>query len=199
MIPISRKMPEPAFLNQYRKSQQGKPLSYEPEHIGGTARPKAPAGYDHDLNQVQLGSGETCFKAAKTGISEWAMFPPGWTRIHPRPAPIEKGVVVLVLFRLFGWWWINSCRLVYTFEESRRYGFAYGTLPGHVERGEECFWVEMEEDGTVWYRIRAFSRPAFWLTKIGYPVARWFQRRFVRDSFAAMQQFVKTKDHEHNR
>ncbi len=190
---FSRKIPGPAFLSQYKEAKQKMPFSYEPEHIGATTRPGSPPGYDHDLNEVKLGRGTACFEAARAAMADWAMFPSGWTRIFPRPAPIEEGEVVLVLFRLFGLWWINSCRIVYTFEENHRFGFAYGTLPGHVEKGEECFRVEMEEDGTVWYRIRAFSRPAVWLTKIGYPFARRYQRRFVRDSFAAMQEFVQNQ------
>ncbi|MCB9263919.1 MAG: DUF1990 domain-containing protein [Lewinellaceae bacterium] len=188
---FTRKTPSPDLLNRYRKVRRNIPFSYEPENIGATARPGYPAGYDHDLNQIKLGSGEACLERAKEGILAWAMFPDSWTRIYPRPIPIEEGVVVIVLFRLCGLWWLNSCRIVYTFEENCRFGFAYGTLPGHVEQGEECFWVEMEEDGTVWYRIRAFSRPAVWLTKIGYPVARRYQRRFVWDSLASMQAFVQ--------
>ena len=66
-------------------------------------------------------------------------------------------------------------------------GFAYGTLPKHVERGEECFSVEWHHaDDTVWYDILAFSRPKHILVRLGYPVARALQARFVRDSMQAL-------------
>lgn len=193
MIHLSRKVPDPDFLSRHLQALREAPFSYASEYVGATSRPAAPPGYDHDFNQAQLGHGVACLEAAKAGIKAWAMFPDSWTRLYPWPASIEEGMVVLVLFRLFGLWWINSCRIVYTFEEDHLFGFAYGTLPGHVERGEERFWVEMEEGGTVWYRIRAFSRPAMWLTKISYPLARRFQRRFVRNSFATMQAFVQNQ------
>ena len=42
----------------------------------------------------------------------------------------------------------------------QRYGFAYGTLPEHVESGDVRFTVDWHEaDGAVWYDILAFSRP----------------------------------------
>jgi uncharacterized protein (UPF0548 family) len=60
-----------------------------------------------------------------------------------------------ILGRHLGVWSLNACRIAYTIEEEtpllRRYGFAFGTLPGHVERGEERFTVEWQGDeDTVW-------------------------------------------------
>lgn len=71
--------------------------------------------------------------------------------------------------------------------EPSRFGFAYGTLPGHVECGEERFLVECDDDGTVWYDVQAFSRPMHILTKLGYPLVRRLQKRFVRESAEAMR------------
>ena len=73
----------------------------------------------------------------------------------------------------------------------QRFGFAYGTLPEHAESGEERFTVEWhEEDDTVWYDIVAFSRPQQLPARLGYPLARRMQKRFARDSAAAMQRTV---------
>ena len=51
-----------------------------------------------------------------------------------------------VLGRHFGLWSLNAFRIIYLIEEEasllKRYGFAFGTLPGDVERGEERFTVE---------------------------------------------------------
>jgi uncharacterized protein (UPF0548 family) len=69
----------------------------------------------------------------------------------------------------------------------RRYGFAYGTLSEHAERGEERFAVEWNrEDDTVWYDILAFSRPRKYLALMAYPLSRLLQRRFAVASKAAM-------------
>ena len=66
-------------------------------------------------------------------------------------------------------------------------GVAYGTLPGHLETGEERFLIEMDERGVVWYDILAFSRPRRFLVRLGYPYVRRLQKRFGRHSAAAMQ------------
>jgi hypothetical protein len=73
-----------------------------------------------------------------------------------------------------------------------RFGFAYGTLADHPERGEERFVVEWHEwDDSVWYDLCAVSRPAHWLARLGYPYTRWEQARFRRLSAAAMQNAVQ--------
>ena len=67
-------------------------------------------------------------------------------------------------------------RVVYVLEEPDRRGFAYGTLPGHPESGEELFLVERVGDQT-WVEVRAFSRPGRWFTRLGGPVVRLLQKR----------------------
>ena len=84
--------------------------------------------------------------------------------------PHHGGTVVGVLGRHFGLWWLNACRIVYVIEEEeasllKRYGFGFGTLPGHVERGEERFTVEWHRaEDSVLYEVFAFARPAPWPT-----------------------------------
>jgi uncharacterized protein (UPF0548 family) len=70
-------------------------------------------------------------------------------------------------------------RVVYLIDEPTRRGFAYGTLPGHPESGEEAFVVELREDESVWLTIRAFSRPAHPVLWVVYPVLRLFQAIFT--------------------
>jgi hypothetical protein len=73
----------------------------------------------------------------------------------------------------------------------RRCGFSYSTLPDHAESGEERFLVEWgRATGSVWYDILAFSRPRHLLARLGYPWVRRVQRRFARDSAAAMVRAV---------
>ncbi|MDH2442452.1 DUF1990 domain-containing protein [Amnibacterium sp. CER49] len=61
-------------------------------------------------------------------------------------------------------------------QEPDRIGFAYGTLPGHPERGEESFVVARRGDRAV-LEVRALSRPAFPYS-LAAPVNRRFQRRY---------------------
>jgi uncharacterized protein (UPF0548 family) len=75
--------------------------------------------------------------------------------------------------------------------EIKRFGFAYGTLEKHVAKGEERFLVEWNtKTNHVTFSILSFSQPASWFTKIGYPVARYIQDCFGRDSVKAMHAIV---------
>jgi uncharacterized protein (UPF0548 family) len=76
---------------------------------------------------------------------------------------------------------------VWVVDEPGRYGFGFGTLPGHVETGEEAFLLTTSPDGEVWFEVRAFSRPAKWWVRLGAPVARLVQSR-VTDRYAAAMQ-----------
>jgi uncharacterized protein (UPF0548 family) len=84
--------------------------------------------------------------------------PPCW----PTTA-IEPDAVVDILASWCGLWFLNACRIVYVLDDIqpvRRFGFAYGTLPGHAERGEERFSIEWHCDDTVWDDLLAFrGRP----------------------------------------
>jgi uncharacterized protein (UPF0548 family) len=70
-------------------------------------------------------------------------------------------------------------RVVYVIDEPLRKGFAYGTLPGHPEIGEESFLVEYRDDDSVWLTIRAFSRPSSWIFWVGYPLVRLMQEIYT--------------------
>lgn len=119
------------------------------------------------------------------------MFELGWVELLPKHPSIGVGIVVAVLVRHFGFWSLNASRIVYTIEEQgdvEKFGFAYGTLPGHVECGEERFTVEYHHsDGAVWYDLFAFSKPSHILAKAGYPISRMLQKQFARDSLKAMK------------
>ena len=83
---------------------------------------------------------------------------------------------------LLGWKALSlriPVRVVYVVDEPTRRGFAYGTLPGHPESGEEAFVVERRDDDSVWLTIRAFSRPAAPWLWLGYPVLRLLQAIFT--------------------
>ena len=161
--------------------------------VGATAA-VPPAGYVVDRTRIKLGEGPSVFAAAQAALRRWEQFRLGWVETWPPETPTQAGQVVAVIARLFGLWWLNACRVVYVVDEGgavQRYGFAYGTLPGHAESGEERFTVEWREaDGAVWYDILAFSRPRQLLARLGYPLARRLQKRFAGDSAAAMRRAV---------
>lgn len=159
----------------------------------GASSGNPPPGYTLDHNRARLGEGIAVFEAACAALRAWRMFPTPWTRITPADAPIRDGQTLAMQAHALGIWWLSACRIVYVLDESapvRRFGFAYGTLPAHVEQGEERFSVELHADGSVWYDLRAFSRPHYWPVRLAKPLARRLQMRFVRESMAAMRQAV---------
>jgi len=181
--------PSAATLDAFITQQSSLPFTYP--MVGETRSAIAPVGFDHDFNTIDLGSGDAVWQAACTALRDWRMFPKPWTDITPAQAPLRMGTVVAMSAQVFGIWWINSCRIVYVIDEPDRLGFAYGTLPGHVEKGEELFLVERGDDGVVRYRIRAFSRPRQFLVRLTYPLPRVFQRKFARDSKKSMLEAVQ--------
>lgn len=122
------------------------------------------------------------------------MFNADWVEVHPPDAATAPGTNVAVLARVLGIWYLNACRIVYVIDEAgptKTYGFAYGTLHDHAERGEERFTVVWDRaDDSVRYEQFAFSRPNYLLTRLNYPLARTVQKRFAKDALEAMQRAV---------
>jgi uncharacterized protein (UPF0548 family) len=162
----------------------------------GTTRTNPPAGYRVDRTRVELGHGENVFQAACQALREWRQFQLGWVEAFPTDTPLAAENTVAVLGRSLFLWSTNFARIVYTIDETvarvRQFGFAYGTLPDHIATGEERFAVYWDlQDDRVHYEILAFSRPRHLLAKIGYPFIRQMQRRFRRDSSAAMREYLR--------
>jgi uncharacterized protein (UPF0548 family) len=192
-VMLSLRKPTELTIGAFLAEQSRRSLTYAA--VGATAT-GPPAGYAVDHTRVKLGTGEDAFRAAQAALEHWEHFRLGWVETWPPGVPLRPGEVVAVLARVVGLWWLSACRVVYTVDEDgpvRRFGFAYGTLPDHPETGEERFLIEWDRtDGSVWYDIVAFSRPRHVLARLGYPWVRRLQKRFGRDSAAAMQLAVGT-------
>jgi uncharacterized protein (UPF0548 family) len=152
--------------------QRGADLTY-PEQ--GATRGELPAGYRHVHRRVRLGIGRARYERAADALFRWDVHRrAGFALTASRPVATPGTVVLLKL----GWRRLRiaaPCRVVYAVEEPDRRGFAYGTLPGHPATGEEAFIVELAPDAQVWLHIRAFSRPAWLLARLGGPIPRKVQ------------------------
>jgi len=175
------------FISRHKNSG----FSY-PE-VGASAT-IAPHGYNVDHSRVPLGKGEGTWRRAVGAIWAWQMFNMPWVNLCWPSVPIQVGIDIAVSIHHFGFYSLNACRIVYVVDEEnpvKRFGFAYGTLAEHAESGEERFTVEWDRDeDTVWYDILAFSRPRNSLARLGYPLSRLLQKRFAKDSKAAMLEAV---------
>ena len=82
-----------------------------------------------------VGVGVDCFREASTTLLQWDMHRRAGVSVRASSESVmENAVAVLRL----GWGLLGvnaPVRVVYVIDEARRKGFAYGTLPGHPERG----------------------------------------------------------------
>lgn len=81
--------------------------------------------------------------------------------------------------KVFGIGWPNASRIVFVKVDAHHYGFAYGTLPNHIQSSEELFQITRDGQGDVYYTLTAFSRPRFWVVRFIYPLSHYFQKKFI--------------------
>ena len=168
---ILLRKPSDARIGRFLDDQCSLPFSYSEV---GASRDGVPPGYACQPTAGTTGRGAGDVRAGGRSLRRWKMYETGWTKLCWPDAPITEGTVVGVLGRHFGLRSLNACRIVYVIEEQdsllRRYGSAFGTLPGRVERGEERFTVEWHRaDGSVFYEVFALARPAQPLVTLGPP------------------------------
>ncbi len=197
---ILLRAPTATQIDAFLAQQQAQGLSYT--EVGATAiRP--PEKYVVDHTRVKLGHGEDVFQAGVKALQNWEQFRFGWLVAEPRITPLEVGQSIAIIAKMFGLYWMNACRIVYTVPETqvsgsnqqtviiKQFGFAYGTFDDHVGTGEERFLLEMDEQGAVYYDVMAFSRPHSRLARVGYPVMRRIQKSFGQRSAQRMLEVVK--------
>jgi uncharacterized protein (UPF0548 family) len=147
-------------------------LTYD--DVGGT-QGTLPRGYHHLRRVRVIGSGADAFAAAESALLGWQVQLRAGLRVTASESVVKPGAVVLLSAGTRPLQLRAPCRVVYTVTDARRRGFAYGTLPGHPERGEEAFVVEQREDGDVVFTITAFSKPATVAARVAGPLGRLIQ------------------------
>jgi len=144
--------------------------------VGATGDARMPVGYRHDRDTTRLGRGEDVFERAVSALREWRVQAGVGIEVVPSDARVDEQETVVLLIRVAGLWALAPCRVVYVEQKPTSFAFAYGTLPGHPERGEVAFKVERDH-AEVMFSVRSFSRPADVLARAASPVTRRLQRR----------------------
>ena len=156
------------LLDEQQTSQLlAAPLSFT-RHEGSEG--EAPAGYNHLSRSVTLTRRD--FDGAAGDLFAWEMHCRAGLRVQASDIPLRQDTVVLMRWGPGPLAVRIPCRVLEVIDESRRRGFAYGTLPGHPEAGEERFILEQFEDGRILFTITAYSRPNSTLAKLGGPITR---------------------------
>jgi uncharacterized protein (UPF0548 family) len=156
-------------------------LPYTYPEVGATAGPMPP-GYKHIGFSAHIGMGQLRFEQAADAVLHWGMQRGAGLGVQASSDVVTVGTVVVVKI---GGFLKAPCRVVYVVDEPHVRGFAYGTLPGHPESGEERFVVRHDPvTSAVYAEVSAFSRPATWYSKAGGPFTSLAQRvmnkRYVR-------------------
>jgi uncharacterized protein (UPF0548 family) len=140
--------------------------------VGATAGP-LPAGYHHVRESAVIGTGRARFEEAADAVMRWGMLRGAGVRVTASTERADVGSEVIV-----GLGPVRApCRVVYVIDEPDRRGFAYGTLPGHAESGEELFAVRFDPaSARVYAEVAAFSRHATWWSRLAGPVTSLLQR-----------------------
>lgn len=168
---FSLRRPAPDALARLVAEQRGHDLSY-PEH-GATAGVR-PAGYHHDRWEADLGPfSQDRFDRLAEALRHWQIHQRSGMTVIPAD-PVRPGLTFALAFRLPAGYVTAAGRVVYVTSEPDCRGFAYGTLPGHPEQGEESFHV-VREGPRLLFRVSAFSRPRHPLARLGGPASRAVQ------------------------
>jgi uncharacterized protein (UPF0548 family) len=142
---------------------------------GATTAAGPPPGYRGRQRSLVLGFGRRVFERAATGLMSWQMHErAGLGVLTDFPIAVPGASVLLTVgrppFALTA-----PCRVIYQVNDHERQGFAYGTLPGHPECGEEYFVVTRDWDHRVVFSVRSFSRPATRPARLGGPLTHLAQ------------------------
>jgi uncharacterized protein (UPF0548 family) len=144
--------------------------------VGGT--PNMQPGYLNFRSSRALSGRD--FEATADKLMTWKMHEGAGLKVRASAERVAEGVVVEMRLGPGPFALRIPCRVVYVVAEEQRVGFAYGTLPGHPERGEELFLVERRQDGSLVATVTAFSRPATFLARMGGPISRAIQRLMTK-------------------
>ncbi len=175
----------------------GQQLTY-PE-VGATAAGQLPPGYAHLSVSDQIGTGRKRFEEAAHAVMHWGMQRGAGLAVWATSDTVAVSTVAVI--QMMG---VSRapCRVVYVIDEPDIRGFAYGTLPGHPECGEERFAIRYDPDTSgVFVEVSSFSRPATWWSKAGGPFVALTQRiiakRYLRGVWAASAEPATTRGHAH--
>ena len=172
-----------------------------------------PAGYWPSESSARLGSGRDRFESARDSLWQWRVqlasgidlgdvtlgAIDGYRGLDAQPVDenelaytvegfpfVAAGQTAQQTLHIFKWRIQAPVRVVFVIDEKDRAGYALGTLEGHPLSGEEAFVLELREDDSVWFTVRALSKIEHPRLRYVAPIVRWQQKRFAQRFLAAL-------------
>ncbi|MGY1813771.1 DUF1990 family protein [Blastococcus sp. SYSU D00820] len=168
----------------------GAPFTYA--EVGATRDAVLPAGYTTAERSVVVGRGAADHEAAAAAVFGWAAQRSCGLRVRADGPATREGTVVVLTAGLFPLGYDIPCRVVWAQAEGDERGFAYGTLPGHPESGEESFVVRLTPDGDVLFTLRVFYRLASPAARLVAPASRVLQAVASRRYLSAIRRATRS-------
>jgi uncharacterized protein (UPF0548 family) len=163
-------------------------LSYD--HPGSTLQPGSVTGVPDRSLSIEIVGNMT--SAART-LCQWAPHGGIRARIHPEAAPIAVGTTLLVIAPFGPFELAVPDRVVAVVEDAGRFGFAYGTLAGHAEAGEELFLAEQVAPGRLRLTVRVQAVPATLPARLGKPLVSVLQKAAARRYLTAWAAAIESQ------
>jgi uncharacterized protein (UPF0548 family) len=161
------------------------------EPVGATQSATRVSGFRFDTYSGIIGHGARDWPAARHGLKVWAAHTGAGASLTPDDAPVAENQTIVVTTRVGLLHVLVPCRVAYVVDEPNRFGFAYVTLPGHPECGEEAFMLTRGDDDLITFTMSSHSHPAELLARLGGPVSRVVQRHTNLAYIAGLRRFVE--------
>lgn len=154
------------------------PFTYPMSGEGG----RTPEGFHSFSRSATLKRRD--FPGSVSDLMSWRMHERAGLRLSASSSWVAADTVVVIRFGLGPLAVEAPCRVVRVIDEGARQGFAYGTLPGHPESGEESFILDHADDGRITFTVAAFSRAQSTLARAAGPLGRaaqhWMTSRYLK-------------------
>ncbi|MBX3311329.1 MAG: DUF1990 family protein [Microbacteriaceae bacterium] len=136
--------------------------------VGSSLRPQLaknpPKGFSGWSMKQQLGAGENRFSLTIRLLQAYYQYTANGYRVKT----LDDQLTVILTKRLFGILPLRlAVRRVVDIDSPEEFGYALGTLPGHLLESEMAFIVYQRGD-EVWLKLRGFGRVAR-----GWPLIFW--------------------------
>ena len=159
-------------------------LSY-PE-VGASLDDDLPEGYRHSERRVRVGKGREAFDRAADAVMSWQIHRGAGLTVLASGQWADPDEVAVVRLTVGPLHIDGANRVVAVVDEPDRRGFAYGTLQGHPERGEQAFIVDIDDHEVVTFTVRSFTRRASLLALAGGPLNARIQDRIAERYLMAL-------------
>ncbi|CAN5728062.1 hypothetical protein BH20ACT1_BH20ACT1_06150 [soil metagenome] len=164
-------------------------LTYD--HVGSTLHPERFPEHAQRTFELEVDDPGDGFADVIDGLRSWVPHHHLGARIHPPDATIEVGTTLLVVLPYGPFDVVAPDRIIEVIDEPHRFGFAYGTLPGHPECGEESFLVERIDGSRLHLRVRIDARPATVWARLASPLVTLFQNRAAACYLQGLAQHIR--------